>query len=152
MKKRNSTKQTLMNKKLNSAEQLFCDLAKKNKLDYEYLYSSKEYPYLCDFYIPKKNLYIEVNIFWTHGHHWVSNKKEDKQIIETWKSKNNKFYDNAIYTWTDLDVRNRKIARKNKLNYVVLWSIDDIHEWFELNCPIGQDYTKEYSWKKQRSE
>ena len=141
-----------MNKKLNSAEQLFSDLAKKNKLDYEYLYSSTEYPYLCDFYIPKKNLYIEVNIFWTHGHHWVSNKKEDKQIIETWKSKNNKFYDNAIYTWTDLDVRKRKIARKNKLNYVVLWSIDDIHEWFELNCPIGQDYTKEYSWKKQRSE
>ena len=34
-----------------------------------------------------------------------------------------------IYTRTDLDVRKRKIAHDNKLNFVEFWNINDVYEF-----------------------
>lgn len=90
-------------------------------------YKSDLYPYSCDFYIPSLNLYIECNYHWTHGGHpFDENNKEDQLLLEKWKNKNTKFYNNAIQTWTVRDVNKRNIAKKNKLNYVEFWNINEL--------------------------
>ena len=76
-------------------------------------YRSEEYPFFCDFYIPSKDLYIEFNGLWTHGYHpFDKDSLEDQKTLEEWKSKDNKFFDNAIQTWTERDVAKRQIAKK----------------------------------------
>lgn len=144
-----STRDTVLEKykdKIGAFENLFIKLANKINLNYECQYYSDKYPYLCDFYLPDSDCYVEINGFWTHGDHWYSDK--DSSVIEEWKEKDNEFYRNAIYTWTKLDVDKRNIAKKNNLNYVVLWSIADIDRWFSLGCPTGKDWDHEYSWCK----
>lgn len=89
------------------------------------------YPFMCDFYVPKLDLYIECNYHWTHGKHlYDENSEEDVMIVNKWKSKNMKYYDNAIYTWTIRDVNKQNIADKNKLNYKVFYNFDDFVEWY----------------------
>ena len=90
-------------------------------------YSSDLYPYLCDFYIPSLNLYIELNNHWTHGPHpFDPNNEEDIKLLEYWKSKNTKFYDNAIKTWTERDVNKRQIAFNNNLNLIEIKNIEEL--------------------------
>ena len=114
------------------------NISKPEELYYEYLlsiyeeddivrqYSSDKYPFSCDFYIKSEDLYIECNYNWTHGPHpFNENDKEDQELLEKWKTKseNSNYYKNAIYTWTDLDVRKQKIAKENNLNYQVLYQL-----------------------------
>ena len=55
-------------------------------------------------------------------HPFDENNDEDMKKLTIWRTKNTKFYNQAIYVWTDLDVRKRNIAKKNKLNYIELFS------------------------------
>lgn len=135
---------------ISSSEQLFIELAKLYNMTVDSQHYDSKYPYSCDFYIPEKDLYVELHVFWTHNDHFYTGSKEDLDIVTYWKSKNNSFYNNAIYAWTDLDVRKRQIAKENNLNYVVLWSDIDIDIWFALGCPIGKDWEQEYSWLQLR--
>lgn len=111
----------------------------------------KRYPFSCDFYIKSLDLFIECNFHWTHGSHWF-NKNNDNDInkLNQWKDKNTKFYNNAINTWTNRDIKKKHIAEKNKLNYIVFWNENDIYLWVSLNCPNGQDWKNEYSWLPNR--
>lgn len=87
-------------------------------------YSDNRYPFNCDFYIPSEDLFIECNYHWTHGGHpFDSNDKDDIKLLEDWKKKSDysHYYKNAIYTWTDLDVRKQNIAKLNNLNYKVIY-------------------------------
>lgn len=115
-------------------------------------YYSDEYKFACDFYIVSRNMYIELNASWTHGGHWF-NKDADNDKLSLWREKNTKYYDSAIYTWTDLDIRKRRIACDNKLNYIVFWVTDlsDANIWFTMNCPDGSDWLYEYSWLSDRN-
>lgn len=91
-------------------------------------YRSDEYPYNCDFYIKSLDLYIEFNGTWTHGgHRFDYNNIEDHNKLDVWKekAKTSKYYRNAIYTWTILDVEKYNTAIKNKLNYIIFWNIQD---------------------------
>lgn len=112
------------------------NISKPEELYYEYLlsiyeeddivrqYSSDKYPFSCDFYIKSEDLYIECNYNWTHGPHpFNENDKEDQELLKSWKikSENSNYYKNAIYTWTDLDIRKQKTAKENNLNYQVLY-------------------------------
>ena len=87
-------------------------------------YKDTRYPFNCDFYVVEKDLFIELNAHWTRGGqpYDPDNPECQKQLLE-WqeKAKTSKYYQNAIYVWTDLDVRKRKIAEENKLNYQVLY-------------------------------
>ena len=90
-------------------------------------YISNKYPFNCDFYIPSLDLYIECNYHWTHGFHpFDENNIDDINKLNKWKEKNTKFYNNAIYVWTDLDIRKRNIAKENNLNYIEIWKLEDI--------------------------
>ena len=102
-------------------------------------YSSDLYPYLCDFYIPSMDLYIEFNGSQFHNGRPFLNTDKDIKEVNALKDKSKLLkklngvsktqYDMIIYTWTDLDVRKRKIAHDNKLNFVEFWNINDVYEF-----------------------
>lgn len=107
-------------------------------------YYSEKYPFKCDFYIPEIDTYIEYQGFWKHGPtHFLFNNKDynchcpynkknkiHKEVIKLWESKNSVYYNSAIDIWTVRDVLKRKTARKNKLNYLEFFSIEDFINWF----------------------
>ena len=122
-KKKNGTLNT--SKPENQSYQIL----KEKYKDIIHQYISNEYPFNCDFYIPSLDLYIECNYHWTHGGHpFNENNFEDQIKLNKWKNKNSKFYNNAIYVWTDLDVRKRNIAKENNLNYIEVWKLEDIYK------------------------
>lgn len=93
-------------------------------------YKSDKYPFNCDFYIPDLDLYIECNFHWTHGlHPYNENNIEDINKVNLWKSKNTKYYNNAIITWTIRDINKRKIAKENNLNYLEFFTFNKLKEY-----------------------
>ena len=113
----------------------------------------KRYPFAVDFYIPERDLFIELNGSWSHGGHWYGADREmDQRTVQTWlkKGKKSKYYRVALETWIKRDVCKREAARKAQLNYVTLWdgleSLFDAHLWFALGAPDGRDWEREYSW------
>ena len=106
-----------------------CDKFGENNIIRNHI--SDLYPFNCDFYIVSLDLYIECNYHWTHGVH-PYNSKDDKDIQKVNKYKNKGNYYNAmIYTWTDLDVRKRQIAKENNLNYIMFYSLTDFEKWYD---------------------
>lgn len=85
-------------------------------------YSSEEYPFNCDFYLPQYNIYIEVQGSWTHGGHPYIGTDDDIKQVNKWKNKGTEYYNNAVVTWIVRDVHKRETARKNKLKYIELFS------------------------------
>ena len=72
---------------------------------------------------------------WTHGiHPYDPTNKDDQETLQLWKSKNTKFYENAINTWTIRDVQKRECAKKNGLNYLEIFS-NDFDEALEQLLP-----------------
>ena len=94
-------------------------------------YSSKLYPFNCDFYITEIDTYIEYQGFWTHGKKPFEGTKEDLIIINEWKSKHTKFYDGAINNWSIKDVQKRNIAKLNNLNWFEFFSIKEFKLWLQ---------------------
>ena len=107
------------------------------------------YPYLCDFYDKDRDLFIEVNASWTHGHHWYD-AVQDADVCNKWKEKSNEsqYYACALDVFIKHDVEKRNIARSNDLNYVTLWDRDgmDFDLWYAMGMPLGKDWEHEYSW------
>ena len=97
----------------------------------KYQYKSEKYPFNCDFYIPELDLYIEYQGHWSHGKHPFNSSKEDLLLLSIWESKNTKYYQNAIKTWTIRDPLKRKIANKNKLNWLEFFNFDEFITWFK---------------------
>lgn len=94
-------------------------------------YSSNEYPFACDFYIPSENLYVELNAHWTHGKHpFDPTNPDDLNKLKNWKTKNTDFYKNAIMVWTVHDPKKRKFAEENNLNYLEFWDEDQFFIYF----------------------
>ena len=54
-----------------------------------------------------------------------------KDKLKLWKRKalSSDFYKNAIYTWTQLDVKKQLYARQNNLNYLMFYTENDFWEW-----------------------
>lgn len=111
-------------------------------------YSSDVYPFACDFYIKSRDMYIELNASWTHNTHWFGTDDGDEDILSLWSSKNTVYYDNAIMTWHDRDIKKRNTAQENNLNYVVFWdnNLLDAKAWFAFGCPDSNDYIAMYNW------
>lgn len=113
----------------------------------------ERYPFAADFYIPERDLFIELNGSWSHGGHWYeADRAMDQKTVQTWikKGKKSKYYRVALETWTERDGRKRDAARRSELNYVTLWdgskALFDAHLWFALGAPDGRDWEREYSW------
>lgn len=103
-------------------------------------YKSTEYPYNCDFYVSTLNLYIECNYHWTHGRHpFNKDNDEDLHVLDIWKSKNTKYYNNAINTWTIRDVNKIKFAKLNKVNLKVFYDIDELINFIKCVSTIPDE-------------
>ena len=51
-------------------------------------YKDERYPFNCDFYIGDLDIFIELNLHWTHGKEPFDVKnKENLKIVEQWKEK-----------------------------------------------------------------
>lgn len=106
-------------------------------------YRSTEYPFSCDFYIPSLNLYIEYNGSQYHcGHPFNKEDVNDIKKIEELKHKNDELvkrngkksqYAMMLYTWTDLDVRKRNIAKEHNLNYKEFYTVKEVKEWLKTH-------------------
>lgn len=95
----------------------------KNKTIYKQ-YKDERYPFYCDFYILEDDLFIELNAHWTHGGRpYDSQDIECQKQLSIWqeKAKTSQFYQNAIITWTIRDVEKQECAKKNNLNYKVIY-------------------------------
>jgi hypothetical protein len=87
----------------------------------------------CDIYIKDLDLWIELHYTWTHGGRPYDENSEDckKQLnIFNDKAKTSDYYKNAIYQWTDLDVRKRENAKRNSLNYLCFYNKKDFYNYF----------------------
>ena len=93
-------------------------------------YHSEVYPFNCDFYLPKFDLYMEYNGSWTHGGEpYNSRKIKHRNILSTWNSKNNSYYDLAIKVWTVKDPEKRRVAKQNELRHIEFWNLDQVQNW-----------------------
>lgn len=92
-------------------------------------YKSKLYPYVCDAYIEDIDVYIEFNYHWTHGKEKYIGTEEQNKIVELWKSKNTKYYDNAINTWTIRDPQKLNTAKKNNINLFIFYTYNEFIKW-----------------------
>ena len=151
-KKRNGTLATSSSE--DAVYELLCDYTNQHGMTVVRQYrDEKRYPFAVDFYIPERDLFIELNGSWSHGGHWYEADREmDQKTVQTWlkKGKKSKYYRVALETWTKRDVRKREAARQAELNYVTLWdgseTLFDTHLWFALGAPDGRDWEREYSW------
>lgn len=106
----------------------------KNKYGKENIirqYKDSRYPFACDFYIKTEDLFIELNLHWTHGGHpFDSNNQEDILQLKRWeeKAKTSKFFSNAIKIWSQTDVEKLNILNKNSLNYKIFYNKEELYE------------------------
>lgn len=127
-----------------SWESIVKQALEENNIKFEYEYNKDDrYPYYCDFYLPDKDIFVEINGFWMHNDHWFNERsKKDLEILDSWKEKSkiSTRMKAAISVWTINDVEKRNCAKHNKLNYVVLWTLNDIQNWIDSNFEIRHDY------------
>lgn len=93
-------------------------------------FDSARYPFNCDFYIKPLDLFIELNLNWTHGgEHFNPNIHSCRIKLVDWqeKAKTSHYYQNAIDTWTVRDVAKFKTAEENKLNYKVYYTEEELY-------------------------
>lgn len=103
-------------------------------------YKDSRYPYYCDFYIKSLDLFIELNMTWSHGpHRFNINNNEDLSLLGCWqeKAKTSNYYKKAIDTWTRRDVLKFKCAVENNLNYYAFY-----------NEPAALNFLKTEEFKK----
>ena len=116
----------------NSLLQLFEEADIVRQYNTHIMEHTNRYPFNCDFYIKSLDLFIELNISWTHGLH-PFNKENNNDLItlNSWieKSKESDYYKNAIEVWTIRDPLKLKTARENNLNYIMIYSKKDIEEF-----------------------
>lgn len=112
--------------------------------NFRYQYRDKlRYPFLCDFYIPKLDLFIELNHFKSHNGHLFDKNNEDDintlQLLQE-KAKTSKFYENMIDVWTIKDPLKFETAKKNNLNYIVSYNISEMYNIIEeLKKALNKD-------------
>ena len=83
------------------------------------------YKFKCDFYIKSDDLFIEVNYWQGHGPHpFDKDNEDDLKLLVNWEDKRNSGltqYDSMIKAWTIIDPMKLNIAKKNHLNYLMLY-------------------------------
>lgn len=116
----------IYNKTKSEAEKLFESYLSEHNIDYIPQYKSELYPYFCDFYIPKIDTYIELNLHWTHGKHPFDCTNElDVAKATKWLNSDSEFSNKAYYIWTIRDVEKYNTAMKNNLNYIRVYNLEE---------------------------
>lgn len=104
-------------------EDLYIDLISiYGASDIEREYIDDRYPFKCDFYIKSKDLFIEVNYHPTHGPHpFDANNPDDIELLNKLTRENTPWSNKIIEVWTCRDVLKQETAKRNNLNYKMLY-------------------------------
>lgn len=138
IEKINNTKTKNKTWKFSKDELYIENKLKSLNINFKKQYKSEDYPFLCDFYLLDSNLYIEYQGNWTHGKlpskilgPYDPNNKEHNEVLNNWKEKaiSNKYYADAVKTWTIRDPLKRKTAKLNNLNWLEFFTLTDFEEW-----------------------
>lgn len=119
------------------------ELLKTKFQDTKHTYRDNEqYPFKSDMYIPSLDLFIECHFGWKHGGEpFDKNNARHIELLDRWQLKTKDLtltekaresYRNAIYQWTDLDIRKLKTFRDNNLNYKIFYTEKEFNNWFNL--------------------
>lgn len=120
-------------KQEDSCYKLLCESFGAKNIERQYqdkrYHRSDGYLYKCDFYIKDRDVFIELQGFWTHGRHPfdetnINDIKRLEKLKERGKEK--EIYLNAIDVWTKFDVEKRTIAKQNYLNYIEIFDYEFI--------------------------
>ena len=122
----NTTKRINHTFNTSKIEDMFDTYLNEHNIPHIRQYKSTLYPFCCDFYLSVYDLYIEIQASWTHGG-YPYDAERDAEKLKCWQSKHTRYYDTAIETWTQRDVKKRETAKLNNLNYLEIFS-NDINE------------------------
>ena len=130
------------NKSFNKSktEDIAYTLLKEKYCDVIHHYKDKNrYPFICDFYIPSLDLFIECQFGMYHNKRpFTGNKLDKDEVVKLQEKslkrkqitgKNKSRYDSVIYTWTILDPKKRNIAKLNNLNFIEFWNLNELKKW-----------------------
>lgn len=94
-------------------------------------YKDPRYPFHCDFYIKSQDLFIELNLHWTHGAH-PYNQADENDAFELkkleHKANTSAFYKQFINVWTKLDVEKLSYFINNNLNYRIIYNEQELEK------------------------
>lgn len=109
-------------------------------------YKSDLYPFMCDFYIPEIDTYIEYQGWWGHGKEpYDNNNINHLKILEKWNKKSleinyqgklKRMYIYAIKVWTIKDPLKRKMAKNNGLKWLEFFTLSEFKEWLKTISKI----------------
>lgn len=115
--------------------------------------TDSRYPYRCDFYVKSRDMFVEMNGYFSHWHHWYGSDVSDLAVLDEFSGREGGRYRSFEQVWPDSDVKKREAARSHNLNYIVFWDgarWSDVDLWFAMGCPDGHDWEREYSWLPDR--
>ena len=148
--------------KSSKAEKRSIKILQQKRFEVWYQYKSKEYPFACDAYLPRENLYIEFNYYWSHqNHEFNENNPEDLERLDYLKTKSKQrklemnsdhsSYDNTIEVWTLRDKKKFDIVRKNNLNFKAFYNEEDFLDFYDSleseNLVIDDRFTSDLEYK-----
>lgn len=95
-------------------------------------YRCKLYPFACDFYIPDIDTFIEIQGSAFHGPEPFNPLNEKHQaLITKLLNRDTSYAKKQIEIWTNTDVKKRKIATENQLNFYEFYKPAQFDSWFE---------------------
>lgn len=125
-------------------EKQFIEWLKCNNINFEYQHKDIRYPFNCDFYFPDYDVYLEIQGWWGHGKHPFNSRSDyDKKILEKWKSNIKNSYKQAIETWTVKDPYKRKVAKKNCIELIEVFS-PTLDKLMNIINERNNHYTQKY--------
>lgn len=84
----------------------------------------ERYPFHCDFYVKSLDLFIELNLHWTHGKHPFNQRsKDDIEEIDNlaFKARDHEAILSKLRTWLSSDPTKFSFALNNNLNYIAVY-------------------------------
>lgn len=100
-------------------------------------FATDKYPFMCDFYIPCIDTYIEHQGYTSHGGRPFNiNNDDDIEKVNKWHDAG---HDTWIYNWTVSDVKKRETAKENGIKYYETWSVK---EAIDLIDKLYENYIK----------
>lgn len=106
-----------------------CKLYGKSNVVRQYK-DNKRYPFNCDFYIISEDLFIELNLFPTHGKEpFDTNNIEHQIYLEHCKTNPSNWVEQQLpLIWAGTDVLKLAIATQNNLHYLQFYSLEKLKE------------------------
>lgn len=116
--------------RLQSRHEVFVYTALVHKFGYDDVYvqygiqpKDDRYPFSCDFYVKSEDLFIELNMHYSHGDHWYDpSNSSDVLSLRNYEKLGTQTATRIIKTWGSADVVKHEAAKSNKLNYLVFWN------------------------------